>query len=244
MSGRTAPTANVELGQKSVSKDTEKAQTSKDSTDDLKSITVKHVTDLKVKVGDKELTVAYRETNCEEAKLDVLFLHGMAFKSETWASDPVWTLQLLFKTGGFRAVAIDLPGYGDSPQADVDKALFIQAVIDTLKLNKPVIVSPSMSGGFSLPYLFKYPGSVRGFVPVAPVGTGDFTPEDYKKLKIPTLVIYGEKDKRLGVDSKKNLENLPERTIVEVPGAGHPCYIDNPEFFHEFFIKFLKSLIK
>jgi pimeloyl-ACP methyl ester carboxylesterase len=54
--------------------------------------------------------VAYRETKCEEAKLDVLFLHGRSFKSEVWVSKPLWTLQLLYKTGGFRAVAIDLPG--------------------------------------------------------------------------------------------------------------------------------------
>ena len=31
----------------------------------------------------------------------------------------------------------------------------MEAVIATLELNAPVIVSPSMSGGYSLPYLFK-----------------------------------------------------------------------------------------
>ncbi|XP_053381466.1 protein ABHD14A-like isoform X2 [Mercenaria mercenaria] len=244
MSKRTAPTANVDLGQRSPSKDTEKAQASKDSTDDLKSITVTHVTDLKVKVGDKEVTIAYRETKCDDAKLNVLFLHGQSFKSETWASGPMWTLQLLYKTGGFRAVAIDLPGYGDSPPAVVDGATLIQEVIHTLKLDKPVIVSPSMSGGFFLPYMFKDPENIRGFVPVAPVGTNKYKPEEYKKLKIPTLVIYGERDKHRGAMSRNVLENLPEHTTVEVPGAGHACYMNNPDFFHKHFIEFLKSLMK
>lgn len=54
--------------------------------------------------------MAYRETADDNPRLDVLFLHGMSFKSLTWVSKPVWTLQLLYKTGGYRAVAIDLPG--------------------------------------------------------------------------------------------------------------------------------------
>ena len=37
----------------------------------------------------------------------------------------------------------------------VDPATYLEVVIKELKLKKPVIVSPSMSGGFSLPYLFK-----------------------------------------------------------------------------------------
>jgi len=37
-------------------------------------------------------------------------------------------------------------------------------------MNHPVIVSPSMSGFFSLPYLLKNWKNIAGFVPVAPVG--------------------------------------------------------------------------
>ena len=41
--------------------------------------------------------------------LDVLFLHGHAFKSETWVTKPMWSLQILSKLG-YNVVAIDLPG--------------------------------------------------------------------------------------------------------------------------------------
>lgn len=249
MSGRGSPDV-AEFAQQQA-KDTEKQEQApqvKGAGSDLEKVSVKHVKDLKVKVGDKEVIVAYRETVSDSVKLDVLFLHGMKFKSETWASSPVWTLQLLFKTGGFRAVAIDLPGFGDSPKADVDPAAFIEAVISTLKLNAPVIVSPSMSGGFALPYLFKDPANVlsrsRGYVPVAPVGTDNYKPDQYKALKIPTLVIYGEKDTGIGATAKKNLENLPNRTVVPLPGAGHACYMDKPDEFHKHFLEFLKGLIK
>ena len=39
-------------------------------------------------------------------------------------------------------------------QPDVDEAKFLEEVIKALKLDKPVIVSPSASGKYSLPYLF------------------------------------------------------------------------------------------
>ena len=47
-----------------------------------------------------------------------------------------------------------LQGYGSSPKASVDRAKYLEEVIKGLKLKKPVIVSPSMSGGYSMPYLF------------------------------------------------------------------------------------------
>lgn len=40
-------------------------------------------------------------------RAEVVFLHGKAFNSHTW--EQLGTLQLLSK-GGYRAVAIDLPG--------------------------------------------------------------------------------------------------------------------------------------
>lgn len=215
------------------------------SADDSKDVAVKAVTDFKVQVDGKEVTVAYREVKPENSLLDVLFLHGQSFKSLTWVSEPVWTLQKLYKQG-YRAVAIDLPGYGDSPQAAVEHVAYLEAVIAGLKLETPVIVSPSMSGGFALPYLFKEPGNVlkraRGFVAVAPVATDNYTAEEYKSLQIPTLIIYGEKDKNIGATALKNLKNLPKSKIEEIKDAGHACYMNKPNEFHEKLFQFLKTL--
>ena len=41
--------------------------------------------------------------------LDVLFLHGAKFSSQTWYDKPMQSLQILSKLG-YNAVAIDLPG--------------------------------------------------------------------------------------------------------------------------------------
>ena len=56
---------------------------------------------------------------------------------------------------------------------------FLATFIQQLGLDRPIIVSPSMSGDFSLPFLLgKEPEQAvtkcRGYVPVAPVSTGNY----------------------------------------------------------------------
>lgn len=53
--------------------------------------------------------VSYREYSSENPKFDILFLHGLNFNSETWATEPVLALQSV-QALGYRGVAIDLPG--------------------------------------------------------------------------------------------------------------------------------------
>ena len=59
-------------------------------------------------------------------------------------------------------------------------------LISSLHLSSPVIISPSMSGTLSLPYLTTHPGDVKGFVPVAPISTGDYTSK-YPNIKVCSI---------------------------------------------------------
>lgn len=62
-------------------------------------------------------------------------------------------------------------GYANTPAATIpDRAAFLEHVIQAFELKNPVIVSPSMSGFFALPYLLKHWTSMAGYIPVAPVG--------------------------------------------------------------------------
>ena len=75
-----------------------------------------------------------------------------------------------------------------------DKNKFLEDVISELKLTAPLIISPSLSGSYSLHYLFSQPDKVlkraAGYVPVAPVSTEKYTAEQYKQLKVWILVKY------------------------------------------------------
>ena len=57
----------------------------------------------------QDVVVHYRQAEPDVCSLDVLFLHGMKFSSQTWFDKPMQSLQILSKLG-YNAVAIDLPG--------------------------------------------------------------------------------------------------------------------------------------
>ena len=74
---------------------------------------------------------------------------------------------------GHEVIAVDLPGYGKSSKYDGDRGEFLIKLIKTLSPNvKPILVSPSMSGTFSLPLLNKEPDLICGYIPGIYVITG------------------------------------------------------------------------
>ncbi|XP_068014033.1 protein ABHD14A [Melanerpes formicivorus] len=175
---------------------------------------------------------------------DVLFLHGQAFTSKTW--EALGTLALLAGEG-YRAVAIDLPGYGDSPAAEMvataqTRRAFLDHILQELDLHRPVLVSPSMSGRFALPFLLAQGDQLAGFVPIAPVGTKDYTAEQYQRVQTPTLILYGDRDTSLGAQALQSLRHIPRHRVAVLPDAGHACYLDKPQDFHRALLGFLHQL--
>ncbi|XP_050568661.1 protein ABHD14A [Cygnus atratus] len=192
--------------------------------------------------------VAYREAAGPRApgpgRPDVLFLHGQAFTSATW--EALGTLALLAGEG-HRAVAIDLPGYGDSPPTGTvatqqGRVAFLERIVEELGLRRPVLVSPSMSGRFALPFLLLRGDRLAGFVPIAPVGTRDYAVGQYQQVQTPTLILYGDRDTGLGHQALQSLRHLPRHRVVVLPGAGHACYMDKPGDFHRALLGFLGQL--
>lgn len=176
----------------------------------------------------------------EKHKASILFLHGMAFSAKTWVD--LNTLVVLGKFN-YHVLAIDLPGYGNSEQLKVEMAPedFLKKIIETLDLSKPIIISPSMSGKYSIPYVIKYSSKVSGFVPIAPVIDPKYSSQIFEQLNVPTLVIYGENDK--SAQSKNKLLSRIQNSKVEmIPNGSHPCYLDNPKLFHLLVKNFVDSL--
>uniref|UniRef100_A0A8C9NWL1 Putative protein-lysine deacylase ABHD14B n=1 Tax=Serinus canaria TaxID=9135 RepID=A0A8C9NWL1_SERCA len=182
----------------------------------------------------------YRRAEPAQAvpRLTVLLLHGIRFSSETWLQ--VGTLATLAENG-YRAVAIDLPGKvltGPLPAP----AAFLKAVSEALDLGPAVVISPSLSGMYSLPCLFQHSQLFKAYVPVAPICTEKFTAEQYAQIKTPTLIVYGDQDVELGQTSLNNLQHLPEHQVLMLQGAGHACYLDKPNEWHHGLLAFLQQL--
>ncbi|XP_018961057.2 protein ABHD14B [Cyprinus carpio] len=196
--------------------------------------------------GDQPLF--YRQTlpSSGAARLCVLLLHGIRFSSENWLK--IGTLETL-AGAGYRAVALDLPGLGHSkaapapaPVGQPAPGVFLRQVCEALQTGPVVIISPSLSGMYSLPFLFQHSEQVKAYIPVAPICTEKFTAEQYSSIQTPALIVYGDQDTQLGEVSLSNLRHLPNHKVVVMKGAGHPCYLDDPETWHKAVLDFLQQL--
>lgn len=169
----------------------------------------------------------------------VLLLHGAAFDSGTW--EKLGTLAVLAKAG-FRAVAVDLPGFGASKGARIAPDPFLEKLLPALGIDRPVIVSPSMSGRFSFPYLLAHPEGVAGFVGVAPVGAAQYAGRLHGS-PVPALVVWGERDSVFPVSLARPLADaFQDGRVLVLPGARHPAYLDQPDLFHRELVAFARRV--
>ncbi|MGB3692428.1 MAG: alpha/beta hydrolase [Spirulinaceae cyanobacterium] len=176
----------------------------------------------------------------EAGKIDapsVVFLHGATFSAKTW--EEIGSLEILAEKG-YRAIAVDLPGCGDSESLSTGALQeFIQEFIAKLSLNLPILVAPSMSGGYSLPFMVKHQEKLRGFVPIATVGISRLA-EQLTNVTTPTLVIWGSQDPLIPATQADVLVDImPNAKKVILEGVGHACYLSATEEFHQHLMNFV-----
>jgi len=61
-------------------------------------------------------------------------------------------------------------------------------------------------------------------------------------LQIPTMIVYGTKDKSLGLESVGSLRNMPNSEIMPMEGAGHANYQEKPNEWHRLLYNFLLAV--
>jgi abhydrolase domain-containing protein 14 len=166
----------------------------------------------------------------------VLLLHGQAFHSGTW--EELGTLTFLAERG-LRVVAVDVPGFGASAPAEVDRDTFLEDLIPALGLERPMIVAPSMGGVFAFPYVAKHAEHVAGFVAVAPAGSADWAPR-LGASDVPALIVWGTADEVFPVSGAEELAAaFQDARLLLLDGARHPAYLDRPEEFHAALAEFV-----
>lgn len=174
-----------------------------------------------------------------DAKKTVLLLHGMKFRAATWQD--LGTLQQLADSG-FRAVAVDMPGFGDSPACPLDNNTILRQVIEHIGCQRVALVGPSMGGRTALEFAISQQASIAGLVLVGAVGVEE-NKDHLGSIQVPTLLVWGGED---SISPLSNLDLLAgsingSRKII-IDGAPHPCYLDNPEKWHTELINFLTSV--
>lgn len=192
----------------------------------------------------KSYTLALREKVPLNYTKTVVLLHSDKLDSSVWEN--IKTLDLLFKLG-YRVIALDLPGFGNSklfkePAENYEKAAVFEMVLKELNATNAILVVPSSSSSYALPLVVRGSLKLSGFVAISPYHTEKFTKTEYSMLKIPTIIIYGSADNEYGEKSSNDLQHIPDSKIHVIKGASHACYLQNPDEFHDVLKTFLEEI--
>lgn len=180
----------------------------------------------------------WRVENQEGSQRDILLLHGAKFSAATWQE--IGTLDVLSQAG-YRVHALDMPGYGKSPSCPASPVELLHDYITREKLNAPILIGPSMGGSICLDYYFSWPATVGGLVLVGAVGLEKHW-DRFADLKAPCLLVWGENDSISPLSGARFIEQrIPAAELVVLEKAPHPCYLDQPDKWHQSLLAFLKG---
>ncbi len=84
---------------------------------------------------------------------------------------------------------------------------------------------------------------ISGFVAIMPAGTELYENKFYKKIHIPTVILYGDKNSLLSKKIRKKLKLIPKSQTIEIKNAGHSLYLDNPLDWEKILYNFLVNLL-
>lgn len=169
----------------------------------------------------------------------VVLLHGMKFQAATWQE--LGTLEHLAEEG-LHAVAVDMPGFGKTPNCPLDQENVLLGLLKGLGRRRVVLVGPSMGGRIALEFAIRHLPSVAGLVLVGAVGVAE-NKDNLSSVTAPTLIVWGSEDAIAPLADCELLHaSIAGSKKIIIDGAPHPCYLVKPDTWHAELVAFLHGL--
>ena len=175
----------------------------------------------------------------DPAQTTMLFLHGKAFQAETWKE--LGTLQAAIDAG-FSVLAIDLPGFGKTAEAEIAPEIIINKVMEATAQTAVILIGPSMGGKIAMEFSLENPNKVMALVLIGAVGVQE-NKDQLHELPESTLIIWGENDQISDPANGTLLnESISDSHLIIFKGAKHPCYLEQPKLWHDTLLNFAKTI--
>ena len=143
----------------------------------------------------------------------ILLIHGLGGSRHHWQQ----ILSSLSRE--YRVLAVDLPGYGDSPLQTVPSDSLLHffsasllALMDSLSIPKTHLVGHSMGGHIAMLFALENPGRVQKLVLAAPAGIETFTEAEAQGLNAYAKQAYPQKlpEAQIRQNYALNFYQMPE----------------------------------
>lgn len=154
-------------------------------------------------------TIAYADEG--DGNKTLLFVHGLSSNLDSWKKN------IAGLKSDFRAIAIDLPGYGKSSRGKTDYSLaeyagILNDLAKKMDLKNVTLVGHSMGGQIAMHSVLKYPETYKKLILIAPAGIETFTAQEAALMKdsyTPAMVMAAS-DEQVLANYKMNFYSFPE----------------------------------
>ena len=112
----------------------------------------------------------------------------------------------------------------------------------TVGIKNAIVIGPSMGGKIALEFALENPEKVAGLVLIGAVGVQE-NRDNLKELPAKTLIVWGENDQISDPANGTVLnKEVSGSQLVIFKGAKHPCYLEQPELWHNTLLDFVKTV--
>jgi len=170
----------------------------------------------------------------------VVLLHGKKFTADDWSNSGL--LDALSHEG-FKVIALNLPGFGQSEALKSDKSYpdFLADLMPQLGINSFHLVGPSFSGEASIQFAIRHESMLKTLTLVDSVNVKQYE-QSLPDIRTNTLIVWGQKDEIAAYPNALILqEKLPNSTLYTFENLGHTCYFDDMPTFTKVLLLHLKQ---